>query len=297
MILKLRTSEYFLKELFSSLKHNIWLTFASVFTVLISLFILGVFSMIVFNLNNVATTLENQVQVSVYLKDDLSSEEIENIKNELSTLNGVSNISFISKEEALYNFKKRLGDQSYLIESLEGTNPLPDSFSISAQNKDMVQTIAKDSEEIDGVDTATYSQDIVDHLFNFTHFVRIIGICLILLLTGAAIFIISNTIRLTIFARRKEIAIMKYVGATDWFIRWPFLLEGIFLGVAGGLLASLLLRIVYTELTAQIYEKMAFFPLVPIYPFLDYLSLGLVLGGILIGSLGSTISLKKFLKV
>ena len=125
------------------------------------------------------------------------------------------------------------------------------------------------------------SQDIINHLFNLTHLIRLIGVALIILLTGAAIFIISNTIRLTVFARRKEIAIMKYVGATDWFIRWPFLLEGICLGFIGGGLATIFLYIVYNQVTQEIYEAMAFFPLIPQHPFIDYISLAILVAGII----------------
>lgn len=295
--MKLRTSEYFIQELFSSLKHNIWMTFASIITVLLSLFILGFFSIAVVNLNKLADTLESQVQVSIYLKDDVNQDEIDETKEELIKLPGVENIRFISKEEALSDFKERLGDQQYLLESLEGTNPLPDAFMVSASSPSAVKNIAEKAEALEYVDTATFSQDIINHLFNLTHLIRIIGVALIILLTGAAIFIISNTIRLTIFARRKEIAIMKYVGATDWFIRWPFLLEGMFLGLMGGGIAAVLLRFVYQRITLEIYDAMAFFPLIPMYPFINYVTVAIICAGIVIGSIGSVISLKRFLKV
>ncbi|MFC2607802.1 MAG: FtsX-like permease family protein, partial [Selenomonas sp.] len=134
-------------------------------------------------------------------------------------------------------------------------------------------------------------------LFDMTRLVRIFGFTLMLLLAGATLFIISNTIRLTVFARRKEIAIMKYVGATDWFIRWPFLLEGVVLGFFGGVLASIALRSIYGLITAKVYSTLAFLPLIPQYPFVNFISLVMVLSGMGIGALGSTISLKRFLKV
>ena len=142
-----------------------------------------------------------------------------------------------------------------------------------------------------------YGQDVVEHLFDMTRLVRIFGFTLMLLLAGATLFIISNTIRLTVFARRKEIAIMKYVGATDWFIRWPFLLEGVVLGFFGGVLASIALRSIYGLITAKVYSTLAFLPLIPQYPFVNFISLVMVLSGMGIGALGSTISLKRFLKV
>jgi cell division transport system permease protein len=295
--MKLSTSEYFIKEVYTSFKRNIWMTLASIFTVVLSLFILGFFSIVILNLNKMANTLESQVQISVYLKDDLSQEEIDETKETLSKIEGLQDIKFTTREEAMKNFKERLGDQQFLLDALDDTNPLPDSFSLTVTSPQQVKTIADTAAALDSVESASYSQDIINHLFNLTHLIRLIGIALIILLTGAAIFIISNTIRLTVFARRKEIAIMKYVGATDWFIRWPFLLEGICLGFIGGGLATIFLYIVYNQVTQEIYEAMAFFPLIPQHPFIDYISLAILVAGIIIGALGSTISLKRFLKV
>lgn len=295
--MKLSTSEYFIKEVYTSFKRNIWMTLASIFTVVLSLFILGFFSIVILNLNKMADTLESQVQISVYLKDDLSQEEIDETKETLSKIEGLQDIKFTTREEAMENFKKRLGDQQFLLDALDDTNPLPDSFSLTVTSPQQVKTIADTVVALDSVESASYSQDIINHLFNLTHLIRLIGVALIILLTGAAIFIISNTIRLTVFSRRKEIAIMKYVGATDWFIRWPFLLEGICLGFIGGGLATIFLYIVYNQVTQEIYEAMAFFPLIPQHPFINYISLAILVAGIIIGALGSTISLKRFLKV
>lgn len=295
--MKLSTSEYFIKEVYTSFKRNIWMTLASIFTVVLSLSILGFFSIVILNLNKMADTLESQVQISVYLKDDLSQEEIDETKETLSKIEGLQDIKFTTREKAMKNFKERLGDQQFLLDALDDTNPLPDSFSLTVTSPQQVKTIADTAAALDSVESASYSQDIINHLFNLTHLIRLIGIALIILLTGAAIFIISNTIRLTVFARRKEIAIMKYVGATDWFIRWPFLLEGICLGFIGGGLATIFLYIIYNQVTQEIYEAMAFFPLIPQHPFIDYISLAILVAGIIIGALGSTISLKRFLKV
>lgn len=295
--MKLSTSEYFIKEVYTSFKRNIWMTLASIFTVVLSLFILGFFSIVILNLNKMADTLESQVQINVYLKDDLSQEEIDETKETLSKIEGLQDIKFTTRKEAMKNFKERLGDQQFLLDALDDTNPLPDSFSLTVTSPQQVKTIADTAAALDSVESASYSQDIINHLFNLTHLIRLIGVALIILLTGAAIFIISNTIRLTVFARRKEIAIMKYVGATDWFIRWPFLLEGICLGFIGGGLATIFLYIVYNQVTQEIYEAMAFFPLIPQHPFIDYISLAILVAGIIIGALGSTISLKRFLKV
>ena len=162
---------------------------------------------------------------------------------------------------------------------------------------EMVETAANAIVKMDGVEEAKYGQDVVEHLFDITRLMRIFGLALMVLLAGATLFIISNTIRLTVFARRKEIAIMKYVGATDWFIRWPFLLEGMVLGFIGGIIAALALRSFYAAMAAKIYSTLAFFPLMPQYPFMNYVSVAIIVSGMVIGTIGSTISLKRFLKV
>ena len=137
----------------------------------------------------------------------------------------------------------------------------------------------------------------MEHLFEMTRLIRIFGFSLMLVLALATLFIIYNTIRLTVFARRKELAIMKYVGATDWFIRWPFVLEGMVLGLLGSLVAAVVLRTAYTGMAEKIYDTLAFFPLIPEQPFLTYITIVVVLSGMAVGAIGSAVSIKRFLKV
>ena len=150
---------------------------------------------------------------------------------------------------------------------------------------------------MDGVQEAKYGQDVIEHLFAITRLIRIFGLVLMVLLAGATLFIISNTIRLTVFARRKEIAIMKYVGATDWFLRWPFLLEGMVLGFVGGVIAAVALRSFYAAMAAKITDTLTFFPRMPQYPSMNYITVALLLTGMAIGALDSALSLKRFLRV
>ena len=295
--MKLRTGEYFTQEVFRSLKRNNWMSFASVGTVAVSLFVLGVFLILVLNMNRLAATLESQVQISVYLQDDLKQADREDLQQDIAHMQGIDSIRYVSRDEAKARLADRLGDQKYLLDALGDKNPLPDSFELTVVHPDMVETAAKAIEHMNGVESAKYGQDVVEHLFDITRLMRIFGVALMVLLAGATIFIISNTIRLTVFARRKEIAIMKYVGATDWFIRWPFLMEGVVLGFVGGILAAIALRSFYAAMAAKIYNTLAFFPLMPQYPFLNYVTVTIILSGMVVGAIGSTISLKRFLKV
>lgn len=295
--MKIRTSEYFIREVFMSLRRNNWMSLASIGTVAVSLFIFGMFLMLVLNMNKMAESLESQVQINVYLETSVDREQARDIESDLKELEGVQAVTFVTKDEAMEKFKERLGDQKTLLEALDETNPLPDSFEVMITQPDLVKNAAATIEKWDGVESAKYGQDVMEHLFDITRLIRIFGFTLMLVLAFATLFIISNTIRLTVFARRKEIAIMKYVGATDWFIRWPFVLEGMVLGLFGSIISAIALRLVYTGIAEKIYSTLAFFPLIPEEPFLSYITIVVILSGMAIGSVGSAVSIKKFLKV
>ena len=295
--MKLRTAEYFITEVAHSLKRNNWMSLASIGTVAVSLFVFGVFMILVVNVNRMADMLESQVQISVYLEDGMKTADKDGLEADIRKMQGIESVKYVSKDEAKERLSDRLGDQKYLLDALGDKNPLPDSFEITVTEPDLVETAAQAISRYDGVESVKYGQDVIEHLFAITRLIRIFGFALMVLLAGATLFIISNTIRLTVFARRKEVAIMKYVGATDWFIRWPFLLEGMVLGFVGGVLAAIALQSFYAAMASKIYETLAFFPLLPQVPYMYYVSIAILLAGMGIGALGSTISLKRFLKV
>lgn len=295
--MKVRTIEYYIREVFISLRRNNWMSVASIGTVAVSLFIFGMFLMMVMNMNKLAENMESQVQINVYLLDKVDREQARDIEKDLKEIEGVESVGFVTKDEAMERFKDRLGDQKTLLDALDETNPLPDSFEVTVTNPDLVKPAAEKMEKIDGVECAKYGQDVMEHLFEITRLLRIFGFTLMLVLAFATLFIISNTIRLTVFARRKEIAIMKYVGATDWFIRWPFVMEGMVLGLFGSIIAAMVLRTAYTAMAEKVYDTLAFFPLIPEQPFLTYITIIVVISGMVVGAIGSAVSIKKFLKV
>ena len=295
--MKISTAEYFITESLNSIRRNGLMSLASLMTVALSLLILGVFIILVMNLNHMASVLESQVQVTVYLQDTLKEVEVREVGTRITKLPGVTRVNFIAKEEAMNRFKQRLGEQQGLLAELGEANPLPNSFEVKLDRPERVKPVALAIAQLKGVEAARYGQEVVEQLFNLTRMVRIFGVVLILFLGLAALFIIVNTIRLTVFARRREIGIMKYVGATDWFIRWPFIIEGVLLGFLGACIAVLPLTQFYSMLTGQVYESLAFLPLLPKYPFMGYVNIFLLCAGIGIGALGSVISVKKFLKV
>ena len=295
--MKPRTLKYFFKEALKSMKRNGLMTLASISTVALSLFMLGVFLCGVINLNNMASSLENQVQLSIYLKDGLTTDQIMAVGKQIKAIPNLKHLEFVNKEQAMKEFKARLGDQQQLVNALGDVNPLPNSYVLTFDNPSDVKATAKLAATFQGVESTHYGQDIVEELFRITQVIRIGGIVLIGFLAAATLFIISNTIRLTVFARRKEIAIMKYVGATNGFIRWPFLIEGMLLGLVGAVIAVLCVGDFYHFITMEVSESLAFFPLVPMFPFFYDVAIYILGGGIVVGAIGSTISLKQYMKV
>ncbi|MDD4320418.1 MAG: permease-like cell division protein FtsX [Acidaminococcaceae bacterium] len=295
--MSLSTKEYFVKETFKSIKRNQLMSFASVSTVAVSLLVLGMFLLMVMNANNLAKYLESQVQISVYMEDSASQNTLTAAEKSLKTMPGVTKVTSITKTQAMAKFKQRLGDQNRLLDALGEENPFPYSFDVQVDKPERIAQIVPKIDEMKGVETAKFGQEVVEHMFKLTKLLRMGGLLLVFLLAMATLFIISNTIRITVFARRREVSIMKYVGATNWFIRWPFLLEGMFLGFAGAMVASLVLIQIYLALQEKVYATLAFFPLITAWPFLAYLSLFLIITGTAIGAAGSCIPLRKFLDV
>ncbi|EFD93698.1 efflux ABC transporter, permease protein [Megasphaera lornae] len=288
---------YFMSEACKSFWRNSFMSIASIVTVALSFFILGIFAIMVANLDNFADNLENQVQISVYLKDGLTTEQVMGVGKRLKALPEVRQIKFTNKDQAMTELKERMKDQPGILEALEGKNPLPTSYEITFTQAGAVKKAAQIVATYPEVESSHYGQEIIEQLLNITRVIRWGGMALIVLLTVATLFIISNTIRLTVFARRKEIGIMKYVGATNWFIRWPFLLEGLLLGFIGGVIADAALVQFYRFVTSEIHHSLAFLPLVGMNPFMYQVGIGLLLLSMIIGAVGSTISLKRYMKV
>jgi cell division transport system permease protein len=268
---------------------------ASVGVVAVSLLILGSSLLLVLNANNIAANLESSVEISVFLKDKTSSDQIRDLENKIKGEPEVAEVHFISKAQALEEMKKNFGDNQDILDGLEEKNPLPDTLRIKTGSVEQVEPLARQLESFDQVDQVRYGQGVVEKLLALSKWVRSAGLVTMLLLGVAAVFLIATTIRLSVFARRKEIGIMKMLGATNWFVRFPFLLEGMFLGLTGSLLAVIAVYFGYLSLIGRIEVSLPFFQLVSdrtvLVPLVEAL-LGLGLG---IGVAGSMISLRKFL--
>lgn len=290
--MKLRTIKYFFRESFTSLIRNRWMSLASIGAVASALIILGSFLLLSVNFDYILKDVESQVEITAYLEDSVNEADITKLNNGIAAIEGVKEIKFISKEEAIEEFKEQVGRE--ILEGIE--NPLPNSFRIKVNDPHEVAAIAEKIQRFAGIDEVKYGKGIVEKLFNIIHWVRIIGMVIMAVFAAVSIFIISNTIRLTVFARRREINIMKYIGATDWFVRWPFLIEGMVLGLIGSSLAIGILAVAYNYLYIAVKINIPMIALLPIEQFYDY-ALGFLGIGMLIGAFGSSFSIKRFLNV
>ena len=235
---------YFFKESLRGFTRNLSTALGSIVTIFLSLLIIGVFLVGGITVDNVMKSVESEVSITAYVADDASEADIQTVEDFVKGLEGVSSVSFTTKEQALENF--RAASTSDIIDSLDGMNPLPASIDVELADPQLVEEVAGQIEANqtfrticdnpdDPADSLLYGQGSVERLFQLTNYVRYIGIALIALLIFIAMVFINNTIRLAILARRKEIAIMRLVGASNGFIRGPFLMEGALHAIIGSL--------------------------------------------------------------
>lgn len=297
--MKARTFGRHVKEGGKNIFRNGWMTFASVSAVTVTLLVVGAFLLLIMNINHFADSLEDDVEIRVFVELSASEEDQENLNTDLESLNNIRSIGYIPKDEGLETFIESLGEQGDYFEGLRDENPLNDVFVVQAENPEETEEIVEEIVVFEHVEDVEYGRDIFDQLFAATDFVRIIGVVLIAGLSFTAIFLIANTIKLTIVARKKEIQIMKLVGATNGFIRWPFFIEGLLLGTFGAVIPISLLAFGYDQFYQMIGQStgLDFFEFLPTYPLVLQTSLLLLGIGAVVGVWGSVMSVRKFLKV
>jgi cell division transport system permease protein len=288
---------YFIKEAFMSFFRAGLMSFTAITTITISLAIFGFILIFSMNLKEFAKVLESQIDVTVYLSSDYNNETLEELKGFLKSQDNIQDFIFVSKDNALEKLKKELGEEDFLITALDN-NPLPDSIELKVKNSISVHGIIKEiKKNFSIIDDVFYGQEIVEKVSKFTQVLRLIGTVLVVLLGIASMFIVSNTIKLTVYARRDEIEIMKLVGATNTFIRMPLIIEGIIQGLIGGLAATVIIAFSYPQIVENMKDILPFIPFVTDLPELFKLYSKLVFSGIFLGIIGSLISVRKFLDV
>ncbi|GGB53754.1 FtsX-like permease family protein [Virgibacillus dakarensis] len=299
--MKFRTLKRHFREGIKNIFRNGWMTVASIGAVTTTLILVGVFLALMLNLNKMADNIEDDVEINVLIDLTAKEDQIKQLGDNIEKMDEVDKVEFSSKDEQLEGLVKSMGKEGDSWQLFEQDNPLNHVFIV--KTKDPLDTIdvANDIADFDNVQEVNYGKDVVNRLFQFNQYARNIGLVLIAGLVFTAIFLISNTIKLTIMARSKEIGIMKLVGATNGFIRWPFFVEGMLLGIFGSIIpiAAILGGYYYLEnnLSERFNLKFSFVELLPFNPFAWQLSLIILVIGGLIGIWGSVMSVRKFLKV
>lgn len=300
MDMKARTFRRHVRESFKSLGRNSWMTFASISSVTVTLLLVGVFFVLMMNLNSVATSIEEDVEIRVHIDVAANDEDKETLREQIKQIDAVDTIDYSSKESELQSLIEGFGEDGAAFRLVEQENPLRDVFIVHTKNPDDTIWVAEEIGALNYVSSAKYGQGTVEPLFKFIEVSRNVGLGLIIGLLFTAMFLISNTIKITIMARSREIEIMRLVGATNGFIRWPFFLEGLWLGLLGSIIPIAAVSMSYYYLYDLIASKIPtdhFIQLLEFNPFVYQLSAVLLLLGAAIGIWGSLMSVRKFLKV
>ena len=289
---------YTLKQAFLQVFRNRAMSLASIFAIMAMLLIMSIFFILVINLNTAAQAIQNDYDsIELFLKDDTKKSEANFIINEIEKLDGLDEVYYKSKDEALADFRGRWGENAYLLDSLT-ENPLPNSIVIMISDLNEAENIADKAGQFEGVEDVKFYKDTVDKLLNATRFIQIAAIVVMIFLIMVAVVVVSNTIKLTVLNRANEISIMKYIGATNWFIRGPFLCEGIIIGLISSGISVGIATLIYSKLVDIIGEhifSILSVPMVPVgFMVFNFAWIFLALG-VSIGACGSIISMRKFL--
>lgn len=295
MDMKIKRIKYYFIESIKNLARNRVMVVASIGTVAASLFILGIFLILALNVNNAAESIGKTLEIKVYLKDEVTTLKRMELERDIKNIKGVTEVVYISKEQALEDLKKKLGENKAIAEGFEMDNPLPQSFVIKVEKPELISKVSYEISKLDGIEKIYDGKGIVEKLIKFTNIVRVASYFLMGILAIISAFLISNTIKLAVYARRREISIMKYLGATDWFIKWPFVIEGILLGLLGSVLSILVLFFSYQYLANNVSLNLLLFNFVSAQSLLSFILQKFILMGALIGGFGSYLAVKRYL--
>ena len=299
--MKFNIISYLIGEGFKNVFKNKKSTFSAVVSMCISMLVFGLFFLIGENVNHIMNTVESSQEIQVFIKNDATEEEIKEIGEKIQAIEGVNKATYVSKDEALDIMQEKVGEKSYLLEGYEENNFLPASYKITLTDLKLANQVESQINEIENIKKITSSNETISKLISIAKVVRIITAAILVGLVVGSIFIIANTIKLTVYARRREISIMKYVGATNSFIRWPFSVEGIVIGIISAAISVLIVggvyKIVATKLLETTIVKSLGITFVGFSQMFTMILLVYLCLGIGIGIIGSTLSMKKYLEV
>ena len=298
---------YFFKESLQGFTRNLSTALGSIITIFLSLLIIGIFLVGGVMVERLMSSVEDEVSITAYVADD-SQTSIDKVMSDLRGIEGVASVNFTTKDQALEKFRNSMTSNPEIIDQLDGTNPLPASIDVELTDPQLVESVAGQIESnttyrqicedpSNVSDSVKYGQNTVERLFTVTNYVRYIGVALIALLIFIAMVFINNTIRLAILARRKEIAIMRLVGASNGFIRGPFLMEGALHAIIGSLLAVGVLQLLRMFALPQLQNAIKFLNFDIGGTTYLFICVALVVAGLVIGLLGSAFAMRRYLKV
>ena len=301
---------YFVRETWSSFKRNWVMSLVTVSIIYVSLLMVGAFFLTSSTLDTLMSTVENKITVSVFLKDGSDPADVDALQSEIQKMPNVKGITYVTKEQALERFKLQTKDSPALVEQLRG-NPLPASIEVALHDTRQVQgvvdlivadpTLAKVIKNPANplASDIRYGRDVLPNLLSFTNMVRFVAAAFLVLLLGISLVLIANTIRLAIYSRRREIGIMRLVGASNWFIRTPFLLEGVLQSLIGSILALLTLLAAQAIVVPWLQNALKFLqqPLAISGGTMVQMTALLIISAIVVGALGSGAAVRKYLKV
>lgn len=299
--MKYNVISYLIGEGFKSTFKQKKMTSASIIIMCATMFIFGLFFVIGENVNSVIHQIEEQQGIQIFIKEDATETEIETLGNEIRDIDGVNAVTFVSKEDALNSMKTVLDDNQQLLEGWDEENPFPASYFVTLTDLSLNEQVQEQIYKLENVDEIASENNTINRLQELANGIKIMTAIILALLIIISIFIISYTIKLTVHARRREISIMKYVGATNGFIRGPFIVEGIIIGVISAIITLIILGLSYNGVMGSIGDSVLIQDIgIGLLSFSDmfFLVLAVYLGlGIGIGILGSVISMRKYLKV
>lgn len=281
--------KYYIREGLSGFRRAKLMSLLSISSITAALFLLGTFLLVTLNFHLALKSLREKFEIQAFIREDASEAQVVVAGSVIRSLPGVRDAAFVSKEQALKNFREELGDRGGLLSAIE-TNPLPRSWRVSLQpehrNPEAMAAIAEKIQKIPGIEEVEYGKAWLGRLYRVGYLLVVIDASLLVIVSLAAVMVVFNTIQLTLYARRQEVEIMRLVGATDSFISRPFLLEGMAQGLLGSLLGGVGLYLGYRVLSAQ-FGMLGFFSRQQVA--------GLIIFGVALGGLGSWVAVRRFL--
>lgn len=294
--MKLTSWRYILPEPFISLRRNFGMTVAAVMTVVLTLYLCGIFGLLVVNINENASVMESAVEIKVFIQDGINQEQMDSLSASVKSLPGVESVKYVSRADGLALMSEKFGSSEEILAAID-TNPLPNSYTVKAASPDDVLSIVEAVNKLDNVLDVRYGQGSVEKMFVFLNWIRSLGSGLMVLLGFSAVILISMNIRLSVEARKEEIQVMKYVGASNAFIIWPFILEGMLLGVLGGGVACVLVLMSYHAMLKLLLSSLNFLEFTGMGA-IALPVIGAMLGlGLFLGAIGSAIAVRKHVNV